>query len=161
MSFSIKTRSPRGAEMEAPLGMLQTAVDRLFEDFGRTERFLAPAELPAWWGVNGHAVDVVETDQEMKFTAELPGYCEKDLDVTLDANGLCIKGQKSEEKEQKNERFLLRERHQGSFERRFSLPEGVKTDKVEATYKDGLLTIVIPKDPSVSGKVRKLPIKAG
>ena len=88
---------------------------------------------------------MVENDKEMKVTAELPGFAEKDLDVSLEKNCLCIRGQKCEEKEQKDERYLLRERHQGSFERRVALPEGIKTDKVEATFKDGLLTVVIPR----------------
>ncbi|WP_048574768.1 Hsp20/alpha crystallin family protein, partial [Streptomyces leeuwenhoekii] len=90
-------------------------------------------------------VDIVDKDTAYEITAELPGLDENNIDVKV-ANGmLTIKGEKKEEKEEKKKDYFLSERRYGSFERRFSIPEGVDTGKIEANFKKGVLTVTLPK----------------
>jgi HSP20 family protein len=81
----------------------------------------------------------------------------KDLDVTLLDGLLTVKGEKKQEKEDKDENYHRVERHYGSFERSFRIPEKVKADKLEATYKDGILKIFLPK--SEASEVKKIEVK--
>jgi HSP20 family protein len=74
---------------------------------------------------------------------------------------LTIKGEKQEEKEEKKKGYYLRERHFGSFERSFGLPEGVDADKIEATFKKGVLTLTLPKKPEAQKPEKKIEVKAG
>jgi HSP20 family protein len=80
-----------------------------------------------------------------EITTELPGLDEKNIEVKL-ANGvLSIKGEKQEEKEEKQKDYYRRERSFGSFERSFQIPEGVDTDKIAASFKNGILSVTLPK----------------
>ncbi len=91
------------------------------------------------------AVDVTENDKEILVKAELPGIDQENLKVDL-ANGvLNIRGEKREEKEEKGENAYRLERSFGSFSRSFRLPCEVQEDKVEAKYKDGVLSLILPK----------------
>jgi HSP20 family protein len=81
--------------------------------------------------------------------------------VKLAQGGLTIKGEKQEEKEEKKKDYYLHERHIGSFERHFALPEGVDTDKIEASFKNGVLTVRLPKKPEVLKPDKKIEVKAG
>ena len=105
-------------------------------------------------------VDVAETDREIKVSAELPGMEEKDIDVSLTRDTLTIKGEKMEEKEEKGKDYYRMERSFGSFTRSIPLPVEVDTDKVEATFKKGVLTVTLPKKPEAQGTTRKIDIKA-
>ena len=90
-------------------------------------------------------VDVSETDKAYEITAELPGMDEKNVEVKV-ANGvLTIKGEKQDEKEEKKKDYHMRERSYGSFERSFQVPDGVDADKIEANFKKGVLTVILPK----------------
>lgn len=96
------------------------------------------------------AVDVREEENSYIIEAELPGYCEKDVNVHVDKHVLKISSLVKAEKEEKNEEqenlsYLVRERSCQSFERSFTLPEGVDEDKITGELKNGLLTIVVPK----------------
>jgi HSP20 family protein len=73
---------------------------------------------------------------------------------------LIIKGEKHEEKEEKKKDYYLQERHFGSFERRFAMPEGVDADKIEASFKKGLLTVTLPKKPEAQKPEKKIEVKA-
>lgn len=90
-------------------------------------------------------VDVLENNDSYILRAELPGVNKNDVKITLRDNILTIKGEKKQEKEEKDASFHRTERVYGSFERSFTLPSGVKSDKIDATYKDGVLTITLPK----------------
>jgi Molecular chaperone (small heat shock protein) len=90
-------------------------------------------------------VDVLENNDSYILRAELPGVNKNDVKITLRDNILTIKGEKKQEKEEKDVNFHRTERMYGSFERSFTLPSGVKNDKIDATYKDGVLTITLPK----------------
>lgn len=103
------------------------------------------------------AFDISENDTEYSVVAELPGIDEKDLDVTLTDGILTIKGEKKQETEEKGETYHRIERRHGSFQRSFRMPEGIQGDKIDATYKDGVLKLMIPK--SETGDVKKIEIK--
>ncbi len=102
-------------------------------------------------------IDIVEKDNEILITAEIPGIDQKDLEVDLSAGVLTIKGEKTEEREEKGENYHRVERSFGSFSRSFTLPCEVQEDNVEAKYKDGVLSLTLPK--AESSKKRTIPIK--
>ena len=168
-----KTTTPT-PQMWQPFENLRREIDRMFDDFGggmwrspfRGSLFepfrraeVALAALPA--------VDVIETDKAYEITAELPGIDEKNIDVKL-ANGiLTIKGEKQDEKEEKNDEkeeknkgYYMRERSFGSFERSFELPDSVDPDKIEATFKKGVLTLTLPKSAEAQKAEKKIAVKA-
>ena len=102
----------------------------------------------------------METENAFKVTAELPGRDEKNVEVTLANNILTIKGEKSEEKEEKKPDYHVQERYFGSFERRFPVPESVDSTKIEATFKQGVLTVVLPKTAKAKKPEQKIEIKS-
>ena len=105
------------------------------------------------------AVDFTDTEKAYEVTAELPGIDEKDIEVKV-ANGiLSIKGEKQEEKEEKKKDYYLRERNFGSFERSFQVPDSVDTDKIEASFKKGVLTVTLPKKPEAQAAAKKIDVK--
>ena len=91
------------------------------------------------------AVDIREEESRFVLTADIPGVERKDVDVTLENGILTIKGERHAEKEETGEDFHRRERVHGSFMRQFSLPDTVNTDSINATVRDGVLVIEIPK----------------
>lgn len=124
------------------------------------DRFFNDLPLPSLFSeekVLSPAFDISETEKEYVITGEIPGTDVKDLDVTLLDGLLTVKGEKKQEKEDKDENYHRVERHYGSFERSFRIPEKVKADKLEATYKDGILKIFLPK--SEASEVKKIEVK--
>jgi HSP20 family protein len=120
---------------------LQRQISRLFEDF-----FGDDGSRDQWGrGSWAPAVDVYETDDEYVVTAEVPGIDPKDLDISVTGDMLTIKGEKSSEKKEEGERYHLLERSHGSFSRTISLPSTADAGKVEASGKDGVLTLRIAK----------------
>jgi HSP20 family protein len=84
---------------------------------------------------------------------------EKNIEVKLANGNLTIKGEKQEEKEEKKKDYYLHERHFGSFERSFAVPEGVDSDKIEASFKQGILTVTLPKKPEAIKPEKKIEVK--
>lgn len=130
----------------------------LLEDFDRLfDNVFSGA--PTFANTNTPVVDVREEKDRYVLEAELPGMSEKDVDLHVEDNMLTIKSAKEEEKEEKNEEgYLVRERRSRSFSRSFVLPKDVDRDKVEARFKNGLLTLTMPK--SAESKARQIQIKA-
>jgi len=150
-----------------PFQTLHREIDRLFEDFGiGRSRSLFPRStfgvqpFSREFGMAAPAVDVVEKDNAYEITADLPGIDEKNVEVQLSNGNLTIKGEKKEEKEEKKKDYYLQERHFGSFERTFGVPEGVDADKIEATFKKGVLTITLPKKAEAQKPAKKIDVKA-
>lgn len=143
------------------LSDLQREVDRVFDNFW--SGFGAPSLLKENGG--GIAMDVrVDTSEDDKayhVTAELPGMTEKDIEVTFADNTLTISGEKKEEKEVKEENYHRRERTFGSFRRAFALPAEVDEGKISAAFKDGVMTIDLPKAKSAQKKAKKITISRG
>ncbi len=104
-------------------------------------------------------VDIDEDEKNIYVKADLPGMNEKDIDISINNNVLTIKGERSEEDEDKDKNKHRIERRYGYFERSFSLPEHVVTDKAKAKYKNGVLKLEIPKDEK-KAKSKKISIEA-
>ena len=150
-----------------PFEGLRREVDRLFEDFTMSP-FMMPFRRPAFdlepfwqpesW-VAVPAVDLIEHEKAFELTAELPGLDDKNIEVKV-ANGvLTIRGEKAEDKEEKNKDFHMRERRFGAFERAFRIPEIVDMDKIEATFKKGVLMVKMPKTAEAQKPVKKIAVK--
>ena len=158
---------PTAMQMWRPFETLRREVDRLFDDFN-TGPFRLPFRRPVFdiepfWSpeswVAVPAVDFVERENAYEVHADLPGMDEKDIEVKVSNGVLTIKGQKHEEKEEKKEDFHLRERRFGSFERALRIPESVDTDKIEASFKKGVLTVMMPKTAEAQKPVKKIEVK--
>jgi HSP20 family protein len=159
----------QSARALSPLSSLRREIDRLFDDLHFGTWLRTPGNVfdvePFWRGElsfgKAPAVDIAERDKEYEITAELPGMEEKDIDVKF-ANGmLTINGEKREEKEEKKKDYYLSERRYGTFQRSFSVPEGVDTDKIDASFKNGVLTVILPKSPEAQKSEKKIAIKKG
>lgn len=103
-------------------------------------------------------IDLSETDEEYTIIADLPGLNEKDIDLSFSQNVLTLTGKKDEEKEEKGRQYHRIERFSGQFRREIPLQDSVDDDKIEATFKNGVLTINIPKRPDPSQKKKKISI---
>jgi HSP20 family protein len=101
-------------------------------------------------------MEVSETDKEIRVTAELPGLEEKDVEVLLDNDVLTLRGEKRSESEDKSRQFS--ERYYGQFERRIALGTEVEEDKVEARFKNGVLTITMPKPERALSRTKRIAI---
>jgi HSP20 family protein len=147
-----------------PFERFRREMDRLFEDFsgglfGRSS--FEPMRRTEAAFRTMPAVDVAETDKAYEIKAELPGLDEKNIEVKV-ANGvLSIKGEKQEEREEKDKDYYRRERSFGSFERSFQLPDDIEQDKIDATFKNGVLSVVLPKSAEAQKQAKKIEIKAG
>jgi HSP20 family protein len=161
----------RGLSPWQPFESLRHEIDRLFDDVTRgfaglpSYRRLADVG-PSWpWenapSATAPAVDVAEKDKEYQVTAELPGMDESNIQVTLVDDVLTISGEKQEEKEEKDKNYHLSERRYGSFQRSFQLPPGIDQGRIEANFRNGVLTVVLPKAPESQTKTKKIAIKAG
>jgi HSP20 family protein len=107
------------------------------------------------------SIDATRTDGELIVKAELPGIDPaKDMEITVDEDFLTIKGEKTQEKEVKEEDRYVHERRYGKFVRRIPVPEGVSADKISAMYKDGVLTVkvMLPEEKAIF-EPRKIPVE--
>jgi HSP20 family protein len=151
-----------------PFENFRREMDRLFDDFqlgswrspfGRTvfdvEPFWRSGEV-SW--AKAPAVDVVEQDKAYEITAELPGIDESNIDVKFADGVLTIKGEKKEEKEERKKDQYLSERRYGSFQRTFRVPDGVDADKIAASFKNGVLSVTLPKTAQAVQSEKKIPI---
>ena len=154
-------------QMWRPFESLRREVDRLFEDF-TTSPFKLPFRRPSfdiepfwspesWMAVP--AVDFVERDAAYEVHAELPGMDEKDIEVKVSGGVLTIKGEKQQEKEEKKPDFHMRERRFGAFERVLRVPDGVDAEKIEASFKKGVLTVTLPKAAGALKPVKTIAVK--
>jgi HSP20 family protein len=127
-------------------------MDTLFDRFFEGWPFKA-AEAGGWMP----AVDVSEKPKEVIVKAELPGMDPKEIDISMQGNVLTLRGERKQEKEEKEESYHRVERSYGAFSRSVRLPAEVQPDKVKATYKDGVLTIEMPKTKEEA--VKKIEVK--
>jgi HSP20 family protein len=134
-----------------PFQELRKEIDRLFNEF--FNRPVLPEKFE--WFEWTPAVDVSETEDSIVVKADLPGVKPEEIEINLSDNILTIRGEKKREEEEKKENFYRVERYYGSFMRAIQLPTEVDVEKVKATYKDGVLKVVLPKkvEPKKSIKV--------
>lgn len=138
-------KAPVRREEEHPMQVLQRDMNRLFDEFSRGFSLGPFGAFDEPWEVFGPRINVVESDKELKVSAELPGMDEKDIEVTLSRDLLTLSGEKTGEKEDKGKNYYRMERSYGSFRRSISIPCEIDADKVEATLKKGVLTVTLPK----------------
>jgi len=105
------------------------------------------------------SLDVSETKSDFVVKAELPGIDPKDIDISLTDGMLTIRGEKKQEKEEKEENYHFIERSYGTFSRSVSLPRDLKHDKISASYKDGVLRVVLPKSEEAKKKEIKIKVE--
>jgi HSP20 family protein len=133
------------------LDNLKKEMDKLWD------RFFREGPLEVFRGEGSISVDISETKNNLIVSAEVPGIEPGDLDISLSGNRLTIKGEKKQIKEEKDESYHRIERRYGSFSRTIELPVEVDSSKVDATYKNGILKIVLPKVEKE--KAREIKIK--
>lgn len=147
----------------------RTEMDRLFDRFGggglpslrRMFDFEPSWRLePTGFGITVPAVDVTEDEKAYKISAELPGMSEKDIEVAISGDMLTLKGEKRQEREEKEKNRYLSERSYGAFQRAFTLPDGVERDKISAEFSKGVLTLTLPKTPEAQKQQKKIEVKA-
>lgn len=150
----------RGGDWEHPIMQLHREMDRLFSDafkgFGSAafptmkslERFLKPK------------LDIVAGDQDYTITVEVPGIDEKEVNVEIVDDTLVISGEKKQEKEEKEKDYLRMERSYGSFSRILSLPGDADQQAVKAAFKNGVLTLTLPRKAPRKADVRRIEVKS-
>jgi HSP20 family protein len=143
---------------ENPVFSLQRDVNRIFEDFWK--RFDQPLGAFGRWDAGGPQTDITETESALEVSVELPGIDQKDVDVSLTDSALTIKGEKKSERKESKKGYHLSERSYGSFYRSIPLPSGVDTDKANAEFKNGVLTVSLPKTQEALSRVKKIEVKA-
>jgi len=136
------------------IGDIQSEVNRLFDTFfGRS----AQGALPERSWVPG--ADMYETKDELVIKVDLPGMTEKDVQVSITGDLLSLKGQRIEPEAVKPEQYFRAERWTGRVERTFQLPIPVQADNVRASYRDGVLTVTLPKVEAVKPKEIKIDVR--
>lgn len=134
--------------------------DRMFDRFFEDSDEFAMRPFAEFSRSFNPTLDVSESDNEIKVSAELPGLNEDDIDVSLTGDVLTISGEKKAETEDKGENYHRIERTYGSFKRTITLPSEVEVDQVEANFKNGVLTIILPKRAEAQENVKKIDVKA-
>jgi len=143
------------AQPEFSLSRLRDEMDTLFDRFFRDP-------FDGWFGDRAALtamprMDLVETENDLKLSVELPGVDPKDVEINVTGGQLTIRGEKKGGKEEKRSDYHYVERQFGSFQRTVQLPTTVDPDKVEATHANGVLTITIGKHPDA--KPRKIKVR--
>lgn len=151
-----------------PLARLRTDMERMFEDFfssvssslsgrkGAVEPFRTVEHM---FTGSAPAVDLVEKENSCELSVELPGLDEKDVRLSLKDGVLTLSGEKKEQTEEKKHGYHFSERRFGSFRRSFRLPDDIDQDKIEASFKKGVLTVTLPKNPEAAKGEKKIEVK--
>ncbi|MRR14835.1 MAG: Hsp20/alpha crystallin family protein [Deltaproteobacteria bacterium] len=147
-----------GGDNDHPFYSLQNQMNSLFDDFF-SGFDVAPRALAGGFGAFVPSVDIKESDKDFTIYAELPGVEEKDVEVSVTGDSVTIKGEKKEEKEDKRKNYYYLERSYGSFNRTIPLTAQTDAGKARASFKNGVLSITIPKIQSAGAKGTKIPIK--
>jgi len=133
------------------LGGLRSAIDQVFGDFMGRSRF-----TPFYAGVYP-AFNITESEDNLYLRAELPGIYPKQIDISATSDSITIRGERKVEAVGEGVNYHQREREYGTFRRIIDLPAEINTDTITATYKNGILTVVLPK--AEEAKPRQIEIK--
>jgi HSP20 family protein len=146
------TAPQRFSEGSDPFLSLHREMNRMFDEFARG----FGNGLPTRFGLPGNwpHMEVSETDREVKVIAELPGLEQQDVDVSLHDGVLTLKGEKKSE----TDGALYSERWFGEFQRSLQIGPDVDPDRVNATFKNGVLTVTLAKRPEAQSRVKRIPI---
>lgn len=153
-----ESRTPilfREEEERTPFWALRRDIDRLFDDFFHSPMSglgLGRRAMMQW-----PSVEVSRTENEFRITAEVPGMNEKDVELLVEDGVLTLRAEKKSETEDRERGYS--ERYYGRFERRIALPAGVEEEKAKADFRDGVLTVILPRNHEAE-RGRRIPINA-
>ncbi|MFN3605270.1 MAG: Hsp20/alpha crystallin family protein [Leptonema sp. (in: bacteria)] len=133
----------------------QRKIDEIFEEFFRDFGFPSSRE----WSNFYPRIDVKDNKDKIIVEADLPGISEKELEVSVTKDSIVLEGEKKHEFEESKENYYRKERSYGSFKRVIPLPVEIDDTKVEAKFKNGVLTIILPKSEKALENIKKIPIK--
>lgn len=158
---STRGSAPAMRNERDPVAALQNDVNRAFADFLRMVTPLPMAGWPAAFAdiSSGVQVDVAESDKELKVSAELPGINEDDINVRVSDGMLVISGEKKAESTVDEKGYILHERSFGRVERALPLPDGIDANAAQATFKNGVLNVTIPKTARAQSSAKRIPVK--
>jgi len=167
----VEVKKAPSAEPAVPdvWGSFRSEMDRLFDRFAGGFGFPSLRRMfdiePAWrpassFTFSAPAIDMSEDEKAYKVSAELPGLDATDVDVSISGNTLVLKGEKRQEKEEKDKNYHFSERAYGSFQRVFELPASIVRDKIAADFSKGVLTITLPKTPDAQKQQKKIEVKS-
>jgi HSP20 family protein len=141
-----------------PITSLQRDMNQVFDSFWhRFGQGNASVDWP--WAGSDVKSDVVETDKAVEVSVELPGLEMKDIEVTVSNDLLLVKGEKKIERQEDKKGYYLSERRYGSISRAISLPPGVDGERAEAAFKNGVLTVKLPRAPEAQAKIKRVEVK--
>jgi HSP20 family protein len=144
--------APYRAQEMSPIFSLRREMDRLFDDLFRTPSLGFAGSMTSW-----PTLEVSDGEREVKITAEVPGMSEQEIELLVRDGVLTIRGEKKSESGDKERGYS--ERWYGRFERRIALPSGIDEEGAKASFRDGVLTVTLPKSGDSEG-VRRIPINA-
>ena len=157
-------RKTNGGEEWGPLArwnplremeQFENRMERIFRNWPTWTETREPLAVVDWVP----QVDIAEDDKEYLIKAELPEVKKEDVKVRLEDGVLCITGERKSEKEEKGRKFHRIERNFGSFERNFTLPEDAESAKISSEFRDGMLQIHLPKNPTAKTKAIEVKIQ--
>jgi HSP20 family protein len=161
-----KSKEAGPVRPENMLSTLREEMDHMFDRLSRGFMGLPSIRRAPDWESDLHslldvrvpAVDIAETDKGFRITAELPGMKKEDVEVSVSQGLLTIKGEKREEREEKEKGYYLSERRFGAFQRSFRLPNQADADRIEAKFDNGVLTLTVPKSADALKSEKKIKI---
>jgi len=149
--------APFMSNIAREVDQLQDSIRRMFENpFSTATEPFAFAQPIGWFP----AVEITESENELTMSAELPGLDRQDVKIDLDGNTLTLRGEKREEKveEGKQKEYHIEERTYGAFQRSFTLPMNVDSEKITADFDKGVLTVHLPKARTATARGREIAI---
>ena len=162
-----KTAPPAQTNVPDVWQSFRSEMDRLFDRFGSGFGFPSLRRMfdtePAWrssFSFSTPAIDMSEDEKAYKISAELPGIDAKDIDVSVTGDMLVLKGEKRQEKEEKDQNYHFSERSYGSFQRAFELPASIERNKMATDFSKGVLTITLPKTTEAQRPAKKIEVRS-
>lgn len=143
-------------EFTADIFKARREMDRFFDSFFRSDMSEDETLFPNFWSP---ASDILEYENEYIVKLELPGVKKENVKISLENNVLTISGEKNQESELKEKQHCRIERSYGSFRRTFSVPTSIQSNKIDASYEDGILTIVLPKAEEAKPRAIEIKVK--
>ena len=149
----VRFRPSQALDPFRDLSDIQSEMNRLFDGF-----FAMPSQFVGMERVWAPPVDMYETQDDLVVSAELPGMNEKDIHLSITADMLALRGERQWNQEVKQDSYYRGERWVGKFERTLPLPIPVQAEKVTASYRDGVLTVTLPKAEEIKAKEIKIDV---
>ncbi|RZV34408.1 MAG: Hsp20/alpha crystallin family protein, partial [Acidimicrobiales bacterium] len=146
-----------GGAMQTLRHDINTVFDRFFDRF---ETAFMPTEFQGLGSFNQPSLDISEGRKKVMVRVDLPGMEDKDIDVSLTGDVLTIRGERKEEHDSNEDGHLVQERRYGAFYRTVQLPSGVDVEGAKAKFKNGVLTVTVPKNAGVQSTTRRIDVRA-